>query len=175
MAKMRGRQNFPNSACYDEMDSPVGKLTIVATESAVHAVLWDLDRKDLKCDQNITRLERSSHQHLVLRCKNQLSEYFSGKRKVFDIPYELNGTDFQIAAWKELVNIPYARTLTYAEQAMCLGDKNKARAVGSANGLNPISIIVPCHRVIGSSGKLCGFAGGLTTKAQLLHFERNTL
>ncbi|EKD72741.1 MAG: hypothetical protein ACD_45C00599G0001, partial [uncultured bacterium] len=97
-----------------------------------------------------------------------------GKRKMFDLPLVIDGTDFQIQAWKQLLKIPYSSTITYGEQAEKMGDKKKARAVGMANKLNPISIIIPCHRVIGNNGQLIGFAGGLEKKAYLLKLEKTT-
>ena len=104
--------------------------------------------------------------------EKQLSEYFSGKRKDFDIPLAPKGTVFQLMAWRELSKIPYGETISYGEQARRVGDIKKARAVGMANGQNPISIIIPCHRVIGSSGVLTGYAGGLDVKEKLLLHEQ---
>jgi methylated-DNA-[protein]-cysteine S-methyltransferase len=101
----------------------------------------------------------------------QLREYFAGARHEFDLPLDPVGTEFQQQAWQVLRSIPYGETISYGEQARRLGDVNKSRAAGAANGRNPISIIVPCHRVVGSTGKLTGFAGGLDTKAWLLHHE----
>ena len=108
---------------------------------------------------------------LELAC-TQLREYFAGDRREFDVPLDPVGTAFQQSAWRVLRTIPYAATMSYGEQARALGDPNKARAVGAANGRNPISIIVPCHRVVGSTGALTGFAGGLDAKQWLLQFER---
>ncbi|MFZ9630225.1 MAG: methylated-DNA--[protein]-cysteine S-methyltransferase, partial [Ilumatobacteraceae bacterium] len=105
----------------------------------------------------------------------QLGEYFDGRRREFDVPLDPHGTDFQLAVWRVLRTIPYGTTMTYGEQARALGDANKARAVGAANGRNPISVIVPCHRVVGGNGSLTGFAGGLDAKSWLLAHERATL
>ncbi len=105
----------------------------------------------------------------------QLAEYFAGERVEFDLPLDPCGTTFQQQAWATLRTIPFGETMTYGEQAAEMGDARKARAVGSANGQNPIPIVVPCHRVIGSTGKLTGFAGGLGVKAWLLEHERFTL
>ena len=105
--------------------------------------------------------------------KKQLEEYFKGKRRLFDVPVVIKGTDFQMQVWEELLKIPYAETISYGEQATRIGDKNKARAVGMANGFNPISILIPCHRVIGSNGHLVGFGGGLDKKAWLLTHEQS--
>ncbi len=101
----------------------------------------------------------------------QLEEYFAGARTTFDLPLDLRGTPFQIAAWEALAAIPYGETRTYAEQAARIGRPDAVRAIGAANGRNPISIVLPCHRVVGSDGSLTGFAGGLEVKAALLAFE----
>lgn len=103
---------------------------------------------------------------------NEIMEYLNGKRKSFDINYEINGTEFQKKVWKELTKIPYAETRTYKEIAVAVGNPKASRAVGMANNKNPISIIVPCHRVIGSDGKLVGYAGGLDMKRALLNLEK---
>jgi methylated-DNA-[protein]-cysteine S-methyltransferase len=102
---------------------------------------------------------------------NQLTEYFAGTRKKFDLPLDIYGTDFQIKVWEELKKIPYGKTISYKTLAENLGDVKSIRAVGKANGQNPIAIIIPCHRVIGSNGKLTGYAGGLKIKQKLLHLE----
>jgi methylated-DNA-[protein]-cysteine S-methyltransferase len=138
MKKLRGIEFLPKEATYDEMNSPVGKLTIITTLKGLHAVLWEGDRKNPNCEKIINSFHQSKNEPTIVRTKRQLSEYFEGKRKVFDLPLVINGTDFQIQVWKQLLKIPYATTLTYAEQAEKVGDKNKARAVGLANGLNPI-------------------------------------
>jgi len=103
----------------------------------------------------------------------QLAEYFDGSRKQFDLPLDFEGTIFQKSVWAALLRIPYGETRTYAQIAIEIGNPNATRAVGAANGKNPLSIIVPCHRVIGSSGGLTGFAGGLGIKRQLLDLERS--
>jgi methylated-DNA-[protein]-cysteine S-methyltransferase len=105
----------------------------------------------------------------------QLEEYFAGRRQTFDLPLDPVGTSFQRAAWDALRTIDYGSTVSYGEQAARMGDRRKARAVGAANGRNPISIVVPCHRVVGADGALTGFAGGLETKAWLLDHERRVL
>lgn len=104
----------------------------------------------------------------------QLKSYFRGDLKRFDVPLKLEGTDFQRAAWKELRKIPYGKTITYGEQARRIGNPKASRAIGGANGANPVAIIVPCHRVIGSNGKLTGFGGGLGVKDKLLALENAT-
>jgi methylated-DNA-[protein]-cysteine S-methyltransferase len=109
------------------------------------------------------------------RAQGQLEEYFAGTRRDFDLDLDPAGTDFQLRAWQALRTIPYGRTISYGEQAAELGEPAAARAVGAANGRNPLSIVVPCHRVVAASGALTGFAGGLDTKAWLLDHERSVL
>lgn len=172
MNKLRGIKYLTQDATYYEMNSPVGILTIITNPKGLYAVLWDIDRKNLHCEKVINTLRQSKDEKTILQTKKQLTEYFQGKRKIFDLPLIINGTNFQIRAWEQLQKILYSTTITYAEQAEKMGNKNKARAVGLANGLNPISIIIPCHRVIGSNGHLVGFRGGLEKKAFLLKLEQ---
>jgi methylated-DNA-[protein]-cysteine S-methyltransferase len=146
--------------------SPVGILTLVASDAGLQAVWWPDDAR-------LTQTGTLQPDHPVLtQATAELDEYFAGRRTTFDVPLDPSGTDFQRSAWDVLRTIPYAQTMTYAQQAAQLGDPAKARAVGAANGRNPISIIVPCHRVVGASGALTGFAGGLDAKQWLLQFER---
>lgn len=106
---------------------------------------------------------------------SQLEEYFSGKRFIFELPLDPHGTDFQKKVWNKLVAIPYGQTVTYKDIALITGDVNNVRAVGTSNGKNPIAVIIPCHRVIGTNGKLTGYAGGLWRKKWLLNHEQNYL
>jgi methylated-DNA-[protein]-cysteine S-methyltransferase len=172
MKKSGNFRSLPENAVYDEMNSPIGKLTIVTSDQGLHAVLWDNDRENMKNEEVIGSLVKSKNEKIIAQTKMQLDEFFQGKRKIFDLPLVLNGTDFQIQCWKQLLKIPYGKTISYAEQADKIGNKNKARAVGVANGLNPISIIIPCHRVIGSNGRLVGFRGGIDKKDFLLNLEK---
>ena len=110
---------------------------------------------------------------VVRKCKKQLTEYFQGTRTQFNVPIAPEGTDFQREVWQELLSIPFGKTTSYAKQSIKLGDVKKIRAVGSANGKNPIAIIIPCHRVIGSDGNLTGYAGGLDKKEWLLKHENS--
>jgi methylated-DNA-[protein]-cysteine S-methyltransferase len=172
MRRLKSLKNLDNIA-YSQMDSPVGCLTIFAGEQGIHCILWDIDLEDHDCKQALATFDRNNDHDFIVQAKNQLGEYFENKRKKFDLPIVLNGTPFQIQVWNELTKIPYAETICYSEQAQRLGDKNKARAVGLANGANPISIIVPCHRVIGANGHLTGFGGGLDKKSYLLQLEQD--
>lgn len=163
---------FPSDIVYDTLQSPVGLLLILASEKGIHGILWEHEATADECKNKLQHYSQNPKQAIIIKTKKQLNEYFSGKRKSFDLPVVLAGTPFQIQAWQELSKIPYGETISYAEQATRLGNKNKARAVGLANGLNPISIIIPCHRVIGSNGCLTGFGGGLDNKQFLLHLEK---
>ncbi len=154
---------------YKKVESPVGKLTLVASDKGLVAVLWENDKPTrVRLAQLI---EKKSHS-VLLEAERQLKEYFAGKRKSFSIPLDMRGTHFQRSVWEALLAIPFGETRTYGQLAQQVGNPQAARAVGAANGRNPISIIVPCHRVIGSSGKLTGFAGGLETKERLLDMEQ---
>lgn len=152
--------------------SPVGVLPLYATENALVALLWENDKPDrVKLPYEI-----ANQPNAILNLTTaQLTEYFAGTRKQFDIPLEMIGTPFQLRVWQQLQAIPYGQTRTYGQLAKNLNQPNASRAVGAANGRNPISIIVPCHRVIGMSGKLTGFAGGIVAKQLLLNLEGNGL
>jgi methylated-DNA-[protein]-cysteine S-methyltransferase len=169
MIKLTEINSFPNDASYDEMDSPVGNLIIITSTQGLHAIAWD--RKVIR--DFIVNLIRDPNEKILVETKKQLNDYFQNKRKNFNLPLVLQGSPFQIQAWKQLLKIPYGTTISYGEQAKNIGDKNKARAVGTANGRNPISIVIPCHRVIGSNGHLVGFGGGIENKAYLLNLEKN--
>ncbi len=120
-------------------------------------------------DENIS--DFGTKTKLTDKAYKELLEYFDGKRKIFDVPYKLNGTEFQKKVWAALCDIPYGQTRSYKEIAVAVGNEKASRAIGMANNKNPITVIVPCHRVIGSSGKLVGYAGGLTMKEFLLKME----
>lgn len=160
------------------MDSPIGKLTIIGDDTIV-AIWFDTESPDSDPDAhnptNATQgptVEVEAGTHPVLdRAVEQLQEYFEGERTEFDLPLAPRGTPFQQQAWQVLREIPFGETITYGEQARRLGDRNKSRAVGAANGKNPIPIVVPCHRVVGAKGQLTGFGGGLGKKAWLLDHE----
>ena len=152
--------------------SPVGRLKLVASDVGLVAVLWEND--DPQRVPLGAAVEADGNQVLA-ETERQLSEYFAGERQEFSIPLDLRGTAFQQSVWKALLAIPFGSTRTYGNLARQLGSPAASRAVGAANGRNPVSIIVPCHRVIGSSGKLTGFAGGLPAKRHLLELETSSL
>lgn len=153
------------------IDSPVGELRIIAGERGLRAILWGAeDATRIAAMQADDVVEERTP--LLDEAVRQLQEYFAGTRREFDLPLDPHGTPFQQSAWKVLRTIPYGTTMSYGEQARQLGDPNKARAVGAANGRNPLSIVVPCHRVVGSTGELTGFAAGIDVKSWLLDHER---
>lgn len=152
------------------MESPVGALLLVASDDGLRALLWPGWAERVPVGQ----VDGGEHDPngVLDAVTAQLGEYFAGKRTEFDLPLDPVGSPFQQSAWDALRTIPYGETVSYGEQARRLGDIRKARAVGAANGKNPISIIVPCHRVVGSNGSLTGFGGGIANKAWLLDHER---
>ena len=156
------------SLFYKFMNSPVGQLKLVASEKGLVAILWQNDKPTRV---PLSDLVEDPSQPILTKTEQQLQEYFAGKRKAFNLPLDMRGTPFQKNVWEALLAIPFGQTRSYGELAKQLGAPSASRAVGAANGRNPISIVVPCHRVIGSSGKLTGFAGGLETKARLLGLE----
>jgi methylated-DNA-[protein]-cysteine S-methyltransferase len=153
---------------YKRVPSPVGTLTLVATDEGLAAILWEADRPS-RVPLNLSA-EENSHP-VLLEAERQLAEYFAGRRKEFSLQLDPSGTPFQRKVWRALLTIPYGETRSYAQIAKQIGNPTAARAVGAANGRNPISIVTPCHRVVGSTGALTGFAGGLDVKAHLLAFE----
>lgn len=156
------------SAVYKKMRSPVGILTLVATDRGLAAVLWEKDdpaRVRVKADTE------SKRHPVLVEAERQLNAYFKGVRKDFTLTLDFDGTAFQKKVWRALLKIPYGETRSYADIARQIGKPAAVRAVGAANGRNPISIVAPCHRVIGKNGKLTGFAGGLKAKAALLRLE----
>lgn len=152
-----------------KIESPVGELTVLFSERGVAYVLWEKEK--LGRMKTPEKFETSNAPAFVEETLRQLGEYFRRERKTFDVPLDPQGTPFQLKAWSALREIPYGRTFSYQEQARRIGDARKARAVGAANGKNPISIIVPCHRVIGKNGSLTGFGGGIDVKEKLLRLE----
>lgn len=155
---------------YQEIESPIGSLYI-ATDTKNLRIL----AMDANWDTLISKFPNATRKnHAILtKTQNQIEEYFSKKRTQFDIPVHYEGTVFQIATWNALAKIPYGETRSYSEQAQNIGNPKAVRAIGRTNGLNPISIIVPCHRVIGKSGSLTGYASGLKNKKFLLELEHS--
>lgn len=146
--------------------SPIGLMKISASDTGLLSVLFTDEAKELQTDQSDI-----SGNGISCDTAQQLAEYFTGKRKIFDIPLSPSGSPFQQSVWEELVKIPYGKTDCYSAIAHKLNNPLSVRAVGAANGKNPISIIVPCHRIIGMDGSLTGYAGGLWRKEYLLHLE----
>ncbi len=154
------------------IDSPVGRLKLVANDRGLVAILWP---NDSPRRVRFAEPTEDAHNPILTKTEAQLAEYFAGKRQHFDLSLDPQGTTFQRAVWDALLAIPYGETRSYGQLARQLGNPNATRAVGAANGRNPLSIVVPCHRVVGSTGKLTGFAGGLHTKSFLLELEARTL
>jgi len=156
--------------------TPIGEMTAAATDEGI-CLLEFSDNKVLSSDyENIVLLFKASvkkgrNRHLR-QLKKELKEYFTGKRKEFSVPIVVPGTEFQKSVWSTLLNIPYGTTMSYQEQAHILKNPGSVRAVAHANSMNRIAIIIPCHRVIGSDGKLVGYGGGLERKKWLINHER---
>ena len=152
------------------MESPVGELRVITSGSGVVAVLWEQeDENRVRFSEPVERV--SEPRGITASAIAQLKEYFAATRQVFELPLDPRGTVFQVKAWRSLATIPYGRTASYKEQATLVGSPTAVRAIGAANGKNPLSIILPCHRVIGSNGSLTGFAGGIDAKRAMLEFE----
>jgi methylated-DNA-[protein]-cysteine S-methyltransferase len=150
------------------MDSPVGRLKLVAGKGGLAAILWENEQRRFPpFDQ---ALEDGSRP-ILTAAEYQLGDYFAGRRRAFSLPLAFEGTPFQRAVWSALLTIPHGEIRTYSDIARQIGKPRAVRAVGAANGRNPISIVAPCHRVVGSNGALTGFAGGLDAKAYLLTLE----
>ncbi|MGF1680241.1 methylated-DNA--[protein]-cysteine S-methyltransferase [Photobacterium minamisatsumaniensis] len=143
------------------INSPIGWLNIIADDMSVSMIEFDAQPDQPQSPNTMTK-----------RCCDQLAEYFAGERTGFDVPLKMQGTDFQRTVWQALNSVGYGDTCSYGDIANLIGNPKAVRAVGAANGKNPIPIIVPCHRVIGSSGKLTGYAGGLDMKIWLLAHEK---
>ncbi len=156
------------SLFYKLIDSPIGKLKLVASEKGLVGILWEEDRPGRV---RLSELTEDVKHPVLVKTEEQLREYFQGQRRKFTVPLDMRGTPFQKQVWEALLAIPFGETRSYGQLAKQLGNPDATRAVGAANGRNPVAIIAPCHRVIGSSGKLTGFAGGLEAKAHLLSLE----
>ena len=160
-------KQLPRETVWEDMVSPLGPLTVLASDNGVHAIAFGSDRTE----QAKINLPRAVNHPIINAAVEQLSMYFNEKLKIFDLPLNLRGTDFQKRVWKLLLEIPFGETRTYGDIARALGNAGASQAVGAANGKNPVAIIVPCHRVIGTSGHLTGYAGGIERKRFLLTHE----
>lgn len=158
----------PRSYFRVNMDSPVGTLRLFGSDSGLAALLW---RNDSERHLGAASVIVAGSHPVLVETQRQLREYFAGTRRRFELPLDFVGTEFQKSVWSALLTIPYGETRTYAQIAAQIGKPAAVRAVGAANGRNPISIITPCHRVIGTNGDLTGFGGGMENKAILLALE----
>ncbi|MDQ1143672.1 methylated-DNA-[protein]-cysteine S-methyltransferase [Bacillus sp. SORGH_AS 510] len=148
--------------------SPIGVLEVIGTEEAVVSILFTETEKPVHVKQPATP-------QVLMDAYGQLDEYFKGERQTFTFPFTVDGTLFQKKVWESLQEIPFGQTASYKDIAVSIGNDQAIRAVGSANGKNKLSIVIPCHRIIGSNGKLTGYAGGLWRKEWLLQHERRNL
>jgi methylated-DNA-[protein]-cysteine S-methyltransferase len=155
---------------YTRFESPVGPLLLAGESKALRLVSFESGKRSVPAQVG-WKQDRAPFAEVI----RQLKAYFRGELKEFDLPLEMQGTEFQLRVWNELRAIPYGETISYAQLAGRIGNPKAVRAVGLANGSNPIPIIVPCHRVIGSDGSLTGFGGGLATKKKLLELENKQL
>ena len=160
---------------YTDFESPTGRLLIVSSGEGLAAILLPASKKDQmqSLKKMFPKADLKENAESNRAVSDQLKEYFEGKRKTFDLKLDLRGSDFKKAALKKVMKIPFAGTKTYGGIAKEMGNPNASRAVGSANRTNPIPIVIPCHRVIGSNGALVGYGGGLKMKQWLLDFEKN--
>ncbi|MBO0839292.1 MAG: methylated-DNA--[protein]-cysteine S-methyltransferase [Sciscionella sp.] len=152
------------------IDSPIGKLTLIAKDGTLSGLLMQQWRHR-PADETLGERDHAPFADVI----EQLNAYFAGKLRTFNLPLDLGGTEFQRTVWSALTEIPYGETVSYGELAQRIGKPTASRAVGMANGRNPVGIIVPCHRVIGSDGNLTGYGGGMDRKRYLLEFERRVL
>lgn len=155
------------------MRSPVGEIVVIAGDRGVRHVMFSPD--GLPRGINEDDVSRRPSHPVVAAALGQLRGYFAGTRTSFDLPLDLRGTDFQVAAWKALAKVRYAGTASYAQQAASIGRPTATRAIGAANGRNPVAIVLPCHRIVGADGSLTGFAGGLDVKKWLLDHEQRVI
>lgn len=158
------------STFYTQIESPIGPLLLAADDAGIRQILFVNGRHPAKPESS-WKEGRAAHVETI----RQLHAYFAGELENFDLPLAPEGTPFQLGVWRRLCDIPYGETISYGELAKRIGNPKACRAVGLANGSNPIPIVIPCHRVIGSNGKLTGFGGGLPIKEKLLALERRQL
>ncbi len=153
-----------------QFDSPIGRLRLVATDEGLSRLLF-VQQADEDPDPDGDPAGTDNHRVLD-EAATQLEEYFAGQRQEFDVPLDLTGTEFQRAAWSALADIPFGETRSYGQQAEAIGRPKAVRAIGAANGRNPVPIVLPCHRIVGSDGSLTGYGGGLPIKEYLLNHEQ---
>jgi methylated-DNA-[protein]-cysteine S-methyltransferase len=158
----------------EEYASPLGVLIVRASSSGVRRIGF-ADEKDSRVWRRVDDEDVEAGLAIVLRTRTQLDEYFAGSRHEFDLPLEPMGTPFQVDVWRALLRVPYGATASYASQAGWVGRPRATRAVGGANGSNPLPIVLPCHRIVGASGQLTGYGGGVERKAWLLEHEAKNL
>lgn len=158
---------------FGSLRAPIGEIVVVASDKGVRNVMFDPD--GLPTGVGPDDIVRRPSHAVVASALAQLREYFSGSRTEFDLPVDLHGTEFQVAAWRALARVKFGETASYKRQAAIIGRPTATRAVGAANGKNPVAIVLPCHRIVGSDGSLTGFAGGLGTKQWLLDHEQRVL
>ena len=154
-----------NTTRHGALDTPIGRLRFTSDGAGIITIRFPGDRGG-------TERASATSDAVLNEAARQLAEYFAGARRAFELPLRPTGTPFQLRVWSELQRIPYGETISYGELARRIGAPNAARAVGLANGANPIPIVIPCHRVIGSDGSLTGFGGGIATKRALLDLEQ---
>lgn len=164
--KIENLENDKSPKYIKSYETKIGKLTLGSDENFITNIFFPAN----KIPENMKEKETN----VIEQAINELNEYFEGKRKMFTIPLKPNGTEFQKNVWKALLNIPYGKTCSYKDIAEAIGSPKACRTVGSSNGKNPIPIIIPCHRVINSNGKLGGYSGGLDVKTKLINIEKNT-
>lgn len=157
-----------NELFYSTLPTPLGELAVFANNQAIYRVEFI----DSINEQDLLSANSSQENQLTIQAKTQLIQYFKSEITTFELPLAPQGTPFRQQTWQALQQIPYGETRCYSEQAALMNNKKAVRAVGAANGANPIAIIIPCHRVIGKNGSLTGYAGGLHRKAWLLNFEQ---
>lgn len=160
-----------------KIDSPLGLLTVGATSKGICLLEFDNEQRIAKHLDQFNKREEvvliNATSDLIIQAEEQLKKYFNGELKTFDLQLDMVGTNFQLKVWKELLKVPYGITRSYKEQAVAVGDLKAIRAVATANGENRISIIIPCHRIIGADGSLTGYGGGIWRKQKLLELETN--
>lgn len=167
--------NAPHPVYHLTLESPVGGLRLCATDAHLTRIDFVHGRKIKPLASEVIAVDHAADHPVFAAAAEQLADYFAGQHQTFDLPLGPRGTDFQLRVWQQLRLIPFGVTISYGQLATRLGQPNASRAVGLANGNNPLSIVVPCHRVIGADGSLTGFGGGIDTKRQLLELESPSL